>query len=873
MFARIYTAAPSKLFSDMYENETSFDEAARNLYDQELEQGYDTASLDEFLEPGIEDFDETAVEKAIYQTAIAQEQGGNPVDVITTPYGSGLLQDEYDEIINIYPGIGAGVEWRTMDDHYHDAEDVFNDPGAGMAISNLVDTAVEKAEDEGMIDNLGDIFKAFGEQLGQAGRGVSEAHVAERTAVDPDTGDLFLGPSVGPNAPLSLLNNVEVIAGEMNQNAGQNVQTEAPPNQAWQLGRWGEYGDILDRIFANIEEEEPDKIIAEILGDLHNIYVTQAVDEGLIATPTGRYESKSIFQAPVFNAVVMYWMQDKSWEGKLDDAGLPESGITKLKGLIEDVLGRDGTGDTSVWSEDTVAETMGAISLEELNRNRAIQAILDKNPGMTLDDATETWEAKSPEEKQTTFEEIEAMAVSDSEMRTRHNRSLSRSFYETLYAQPWGGRSEFQSILPTMLSETKTLFFIAHAIPGVDGLTDRYDQQPPKEGDWGAEYKAGDDYKKFLRGYLQNPDAYRKGGWLAGRVKLINDLLQKKLKDPHQFTPEQRVGGTWTTDDQENWLWIQPLFAGDTAYARTNRYNLIKMVASQGKQGYMANIHKAGAMNAIQHYENMGLGDSEIFTMMTRIFGDTGGKSAEPIPIDPALGPKGVGYGRDRLLGTKDLGPAATGGRLAGTPTEMDDYEQDLLGQDDALAMEFDETAGVTDPDAVRDDVNAMLAGDAEQTYKKTSKYSSRSPWITTKPYVDKEEIYEELDPRLSYEGEPTELDRDIDRILSRSSEMQASSPRSALIQNRIKFHDETLDEATDWVDESMGTFPGQPDPSLLPGAERYAQFGVDPSLSRIDIEDILAGFDSGPSIRRPVPMKKKLPQDEIDQMMIDFGM
>ena len=90
MFARIYTAAPSKLFSDMYENETSFDEAARNLYDQELEQGYDTASLDEFLEPGIEDFDETAVEKAIYQTAIAHEQGGNAVAVRPTPYGSGL---------------------------------------------------------------------------------------------------------------------------------------------------------------------------------------------------------------------------------------------------------------------------------------------------------------------------------------------------------------------------------------------------------------------------------------------------------------------------------------------------------------------------------------------------------------------------------------------------------------------------------------------------------------------------------------------------------------------------------------------------------------------------------------------------------------
>ncbi len=117
MFARVYTAPPQEVFFDMYENDASFDEAAKNLYNQELEQGYDTDLLDEFLEPGIEDFDETAVEKAIYQTAIAQEQGRNPVDITITPYGSGLLQDEYDEIINIYPGIGAGVEWRTMDDH------------------------------------------------------------------------------------------------------------------------------------------------------------------------------------------------------------------------------------------------------------------------------------------------------------------------------------------------------------------------------------------------------------------------------------------------------------------------------------------------------------------------------------------------------------------------------------------------------------------------------------------------------------------------------------------------------------------------------------------------------------------------------------
>ena len=103
---------------------------------------------------------------------------------------------------------------------------------------------------------------------------------------------------------------------------------------------------------------------------------------------------------------------------------------------------------------------------------------------------------------------------------------------------------------------------------------------------------------------------------------------------------------------------------------------------------------------------------------------------------------------------------------------------------------------------------------------------------------------------------------------------MQVASPRNALIQNRMEFHDETLAEATDWVDESMGTFPGQPDPSFLPGAERYADFGVDPMLSRIDIEDILTDFDLATEIRK-APVRRTGPSpSEIDaQLMLDFGM
>ena len=89
-----------------------------------------------------------------------------------------------------------------------------------------------------------------------------------------------------------------------------------------------------------------------------------------------------------------------------------------------------------------------------------------------------------------------------------------------------------------------------------------------------------------------------------------------------------------------------------------------------------------------------------------------------------------------------------------------------------------------------------------------------------------------------------------------------------------MEFHDETLDEATDWVDESMRTFSGQPDPSFLPGAERYADFGVDPSLSRSGIGDILTDFDLS---ARNAPGRStggEPSPSEIDaQLMLDLGM
>ena len=140
MFARVYTAPPPEVFMDMYENDLSFDEAAKNLLDQEMDQYDDTDMMDEIFgaEDPMEILGNDDVEKSIYQISLAQEQGIDSAG-ITTPYGPGLPQEQLDQIIDEFPGVNAGVEWRAMDDHYHDAEDVIKDPRAGRAIDHIVD--------------------------------------------------------------------------------------------------------------------------------------------------------------------------------------------------------------------------------------------------------------------------------------------------------------------------------------------------------------------------------------------------------------------------------------------------------------------------------------------------------------------------------------------------------------------------------------------------------------------------------------------------------------------------------------------------------------------------------------------------------------
>ena len=98
----------------------------------------------------------------------------------------------------------------------------------------------------------------------------------------------------------------------------------------------------------------------------------------------------------------------------------------------------------------------------------------------------------------------------------------------------------------------------------------------------------------------------------------------------------------WKEADERDWGgWVQPFFsvdAADSAAAKVNRRNLIKMSITSGRQGYYSSLIQNSAAKMMNHYSRLGMSEQEIFKRMTRVFGQ---KPKEPTEteidaIDPA---------------------------------------------------------------------------------------------------------------------------------------------------------------------------------------------------------------------------------------------
>ena len=166
MFARIYTAAPPEVIWDMFENDSSFDEASQKQMDRQMD-----ADLDPFADFMMDDpmEDEYAVEKAIYQEGI-RKNTNQDVGGIETPYGLGLEEETLTMIAAEFPGIKAiaGVELDDFNDIFNEAE-LFvteHDP----EIEELLDKVEHKAEVEGSLNLLPDVTDAVGVNIETAER-------------------------------------------------------------------------------------------------------------------------------------------------------------------------------------------------------------------------------------------------------------------------------------------------------------------------------------------------------------------------------------------------------------------------------------------------------------------------------------------------------------------------------------------------------------------------------------------------------------------------------------------------------------------------------------------------------------------------------
>lgn len=168
MFGRVYSVPPEEVYWDMYENGTSYEDATTSYGNRMMEQ-FDDPLEDFFGGNGtlgsmVEDIDEDAVEKAMYQYLVEETMGpGYNVDGINTPYGIGLSTEEMNAVAEEYPAVRAGIDMDFMEDHFGDAESMLYH--SGDKIDAIIDGIDRKATQEGQIGFEGNLYEAVGNQV------------------------------------------------------------------------------------------------------------------------------------------------------------------------------------------------------------------------------------------------------------------------------------------------------------------------------------------------------------------------------------------------------------------------------------------------------------------------------------------------------------------------------------------------------------------------------------------------------------------------------------------------------------------------------------------------------------------------------------
>lgn len=228
---------------------------------------------------------------------------------------------------------------------------------------------------------------------------------------------------------------------------------------------------------------------------------------------------------------------------------------------------------------------------------------------------------------------------------------LNAIFYNKVYARPGAGRADVQRHLPTLLGDTKSLFFLYEGMNAWQPL-ERIKEGATSDIREEARNVLEDNYSRFLDKYLRNPAAYRGGPNFRKQLTYVNSMLKKLQNNPNITT--------WTNlVDQANAPWVQGLFGDeDDPFDQVNRWNLIKLSATRGGMGAYSQQLQGGLNDLMRYHTQTGKSQRDIFDIMTQI-------TTQPTGMDPLQPPVDV-----RTVGQTTRKPIPlSGGQMAGDPT------------------------------------------------------------------------------------------------------------------------------------------------------------------------------------------------------------
>ena len=784
--AILYTAPPRQVIYDMYENELTFDEATQNLYDKEMEAGWNTDMLDEFLvEDGgeIDGLDSDDVDKTIYQRGIEKSQG-TPFVGTMTPYGPALTQERMDEVELIYPGLGAIDDFRGTEEQMAEAERFLENIGVSQGIDNLLDGATTVAEDTGQIDNLGSIVTAgattlgnfVGNMWGNTDWNPFDADIAYASTGNQATN---IGNNLGTQNRIDPSNEFELDAAMAGYFETQGpVATPSSTNQPTVIGEgdWAKIPGTANTTPAVVSPANPlnpeqppgqnDEPGTELLPEFQKLLVGETTAERIMFNI--QKLDRELNNNALVNDALGLWMAMPNWNSEIRDSGADPATLTEY-------ILRVFSSPTRNYIDDFTKITTGSGDGTGVVTTK-------KTPDGTPPIVTVTGDGTK---KKTTVNVSGAVgpALTTAQARNAHlEQDLKQTFYQTVWAQPWGGRAEFQSRLPTMFSETKTLFLMNAGIKGFSDMA-----KLAKKDETTGESHLTTAYKDFVERYLKNPMQYRAGEDFRNTVNLIKRVLELIEKD------RTEKGKEWDDAAKNARDWVQALFGfeqgsqGDESLATTNRNNILRLMVTGGRQGRIENMFYNQAIRRAEDFRIMGLNEREIFDRQAvrtgwhidapATTGDRNPYSYRPVPTTYEEGG-----------GRTPLGTAQT--------SEQQDY-----------GHLFQTTPG----------------GGSSQNLTGTSKTSGsaqRNPFISYNPGSGTGPTTPEEVAMANAMG---------GRYWGEGGMRRPNTLRDTLIHNRMQYHGESIEDAIQWVNNEMKTFPQQPvdfaDPaafaeSLGPGME-----------------------------------------------------